>query len=71
MSDGMYRAAFIALYERSRMILPEVERSWCSEEAEEWCRLVRDLMRAEGTPKTGTSSVRKGACAAKTMGVKG
>ena len=60
MSDGMYRAAFIALYERSRMILPEVERSWCSEEAEEWCRLVRDLMRAEGTPKTGNETCERG-----------
>ena len=50
MSDGMYRAAFTALYERSRAMYPQIERKWGTPEIDDWCELMRNLMRAEEVP---------------------
>ena len=61
MNDTKYEAAFVVLFERSRELLPEVETMWGTEKLEAWVKLMRDLMRAEGTLETGTSSVKRGA----------
>jgi hypothetical protein len=61
MTSAKYEAAFVVLFDRCKRLYPEVSRQWGTEAVEDWCTVVRDLMRAEGTPKTGTSSVRKGA----------
>jgi len=46
----MYRAAFTALYERSRAMYPQIENKWGTPEIEDWCELMHNLMRAEEVP---------------------
>ena len=60
-SDAKYEAAFVVLFDRCKRLYPEVSRQWGTEAVEDWCTLVRDLMRAEGTLETGTERGKRGA----------
>ena len=61
MTGAKYEAAFVVLFERCKRLYPEVSRQWGTEAIDDWCLLMLDLMRAEGTLETGTSSVKRGA----------
>lgn len=39
--------AFVALFERSRELLKELEAQWGTPALDSWCTLVRDLVRGE------------------------